>query len=68
MNNELHKGSVVKYKTGWMRVRAVFKDRVNLGHVFGGKTVEKNVPISEVTPDHENWLAAWEKTESYQSM
>lgn len=67
-NTEINKGMIVKYQTGWMQVTAVFKDYVNLGRIFQGKTTIKRVPKSEVTPDGDNWRAYWEKTESYQSM
>jgi hypothetical protein len=68
MNDTLTKGTVVRYKTGWMRVRAVFKNTVNLGSVFGSKTTIKGVPISEVKPDHDAWYANWQKSEAYQTM
>jgi len=64
----LRKGSVVKYKDGWMEVTAVFKTTVNLGSIFHGKTKLKKVPRVEVTPDHDNWYASWQKSETYQSM
>jgi hypothetical protein len=62
------KGTIVKYKTGWMQVRAVFKETVNLGPIFGSKTTVKKVSQSEVYPDHDNWNAVWSKSETYQSM
>ncbi len=68
MNDTLTKGTVVKYKTGWMEVRAVFKDHVNLGPIFYGKTTIKKVPINEVKPDREAWHDSWVKSETYMSM
>ena len=68
MNGEMNKGTVVRYKDGWMEVRAVFKDTVNLGSIFGSKTKYKGVPKSEVKPDYEAWLNVWTKSETYQSM
>ncbi len=68
MNDILNKGSVVKYKTGWMEVRAVFKDTVNLGPIFGSKTTIKKVPKTEVKLDYDAWHEAWTKSESYRCM
>ena len=68
MNDTLTKGTVVLYKEGWMEVRAVFKNTVNLGRIFGSKTTVKGVPKSEVKPDYENWLNVWTKSETYMSM
>lgn len=68
MNDTLNKGTVVRYKDGWMEVRAVFKNTVNLGPIFHGKTTIKGVPKDEVKPDYENWLNVWTKSETYQSM
>lgn len=68
MNDTMSKGTVVKYKTGWMEVRAVFKDTVNLGPIFHGKTTLKKVPKSEVTPDHDAWYKTWTRSETYMSM
>lgn len=68
MNDTLNKGTVVKYKSGWMEVRTVFKNTVNLGPIFHGKTTIKGVPINEVTPDYDAWHEAWTKSETYQSM
>ncbi len=69
---EIVKGSVVHYKEGWMRVTAVFKDHVNLGPIFGGRGrfsgIIKNIPLSEVYEDHNNWYAYWQTTEQYQCM
>lgn len=62
------KGSVVKYKNGWMEVRAVFKNHVNLGPIFHSKTTIKKVPLTEVTEDRDAWYEAWSKSETYQSM
>lgn len=62
------KGSVVRYKDGWMRVRAAFKDTVNLGSIFGSKTIHKSVPRSEVYEDEGEWYRHWQESETYQSM
>jgi hypothetical protein len=66
--NPIEKGSVVKYKHGWMQVTACFKHHVNLGHIFHRKTVIKKVPLNEVFEDKDAWHAEWTKSESYQSM
>lgn len=62
------KGSVVRYKDGWMEVTAKFKNHVNLGHIFYGRTKIKKVPLSEVTEDRDSWYEKWTKSEAYQSM
>ena len=67
-DGSLTKGSVVKYKDGWMEVTAVFKNHVNLGSIFIGKTRIKKVPLAEVTPDYDAWYASWSKSETYASM
>ena len=67
-NDTFHKGSVVKYKNGFMEVTAVFSKTVNLGVIFYGKTRIKGVPISEVTSAHAEWHAAWVKSETYMCM
>jgi hypothetical protein len=65
---EVVKGSVVKYKDGHMRVTARFKNHVNLGGVFAGKTSIKKVPLAEVSEDREKWYEEWSKSETYQCM
>lgn len=66
--NEIHKGSVVRYKGGWMEVTACFKNHVNLGAIFYGKTRIKKVPTNEIIEDYDVWYKNWEKSESYQCM
>jgi hypothetical protein len=69
MNEEpIVKGSVVKYKDGWMEVTAKFKNHVNLGHIFYGRTTIKKVPLSEVTEDKDAWYKRWSESETYKSM
>lgn len=68
MNEELRRGSVVKYKDGWMQVTAAFKNTVNLGTIFSGKTKYKKIPRSEVKEDHDAWYREWEKSDTYRSM
>jgi hypothetical protein len=65
---EIRKGSVVHYKDGWMEVTAKFKNHVNLGHIFYGKTRIKKVPLTEVYEDHEAWYSTWQTSEAYQCM
>lgn len=67
-DDSLAKGSVVKYKGSWKEVTAVFKNTVNLGGIFNGKTTIKKVPKSEVVPDYDAWYEAWSKSESYRCM
>ena len=68
MDNKIAKGSVVKYKNGWMEVRAVFKTTVNLGPIFQDRTTVKGVAINEVTPDYDGWHKEWTQSETYMSM
>jgi len=71
---DITKGSIVRYKNdatghdGWMEVRAVFKNTVNLGSIFQGRTTLKSIPIAQVTPDYDAWYATWQKSEAYQCM
>lgn len=64
----MKKGTIVKYRDGWMRVKAVFKDSVNLSSVFGSKTTVKHVPMEEVVPDEAGWNEHWSKSERYMCM
>lgn len=64
----IEKGTVVKYATGYLRVTAKFKNSVNLGGIFNGRVYHKHVPLSEVVEAHEEWYAAWQQSETYQSM
>jgi hypothetical protein len=66
--NGITKGTVVRYKDGWMEVTAKFKNHVNLGSIFYGKTRIKKVPLSEVYADHDAWYEQWSKSEAYQCM
>jgi hypothetical protein len=68
MNEEIKKGSIVRYKGGWSEVRAVFKNTVNLGTIHGNKTKHKSVPISEVQEDYQGWHDLWIRSETYQCM
>ncbi len=68
MNNQLTVGDVVQYGKGHMRVRAVFKNTVNLGHVWGSKTIVKQVPHNQVKEDYQNWYNNWTQSEQYQCM
>lgn len=66
--NPIVKGSIVKYQDGWMEVTAKFKNHVNLGGIFQGKTRIKKVPLSEVKEDRDAWYEQWSKSETYQCM
>jgi hypothetical protein len=68
MNDTIQKGTVVRYKTGWMKVTAKFKNSVNLGPIFGSKTTIKKVQLFEVFPDHQNWYNRWSESETYKCM
>ena len=62
------KGSVVKYKDGFVRVTAKFAKTVNLGGIFNGKIYHRKVPLTEVVEAHDEWYERWTKSETYQSM
>ena len=72
--NEIVKGSVVRYKTGWQRVTAVFpkKGTCNVGPIFGGRGrfsgIKKGIPLSEVYEDETACWSAWEQSETYRCM
>ena len=68
VHREIVKGSVVRYKDGYVRVTAKFKNTVNLGGIFNGKLYHKGVPLSEVEEAHEEWYEGWTKSETYQCM
>lgn len=62
------KGSIVRYKDGWMKVSALFKDSVNLTTVWGYKPKYKGIPLSEVYEDGDAQYTAWTKSETYMCM
>lgn len=66
----LHKGTVVHYKEGWVQVMSVnmCRQTVNIGGIFTNRIYEKDVPVHAVYEDHDAWFAAWQKSETYQSM
>jgi hypothetical protein len=65
--SEIIKGSIVLYNGGWYRVRAAFKDTLNLGNVFGSKTLFK-VNRVDVKEDEDAWYKKWHESESYKCM
>lgn len=71
-NKPVVKGSVVHYKTGWMRVTAAFKNHVNLGPVWGGRGrnsgIITGIPRSEVYEDGDAQYDHWTRSEQYASM
>lgn len=64
----IEKSSVVKYQGGFYRVSAVIAGSVNLVGVFDSKSRFKRVPLAEVVEAHDEWYAAWQKSEAYQCM
>lgn len=65
---QIVKGSIVKYNGNWYRVTAIFSNSVNLGGVFGGKVYHKRVPLNEVVEDEAAWYKVWQQSETYQCM
>lgn len=70
--NPVVKGSVVRYKGGWMVVTAAFKNHVNLGPRWGGRGkfsgIIVKIPRSEVFEDGDAQYDSWTRSESYQCM
>lgn len=62
------KGDVVRYKGGYQRVSAVFKNSVNLAGIFSTRINHKKVPLSEVTEAHDEWYKKWQESETYKCM
>ncbi len=65
---EIVKGTVVRYKDGYLRVTARFNKTVNLGGIFSNVTCAKGVPIAEVTEAYDEWYAKWQQSETYKCM
>jgi len=71
-NRPITKGCVVRYKDGWQRVTALYKDHCNIGPVWGGRGrfsgIIKNIPLTEVYEDGEAQYEHWAKSEQYAAM
>ena len=65
---ELQVGTVVKCKTGWVRITRLNSKWCNLGSIFGHHIYEKKVPLSEIFADEAAWYEAWTKTDQYRFM
>lgn len=65
---EIHVGSVVRYKTGWVRITRLNSKWCNLGAIWGGRVYEKKVPLSEIVEDEAAWYKAWQQTDQYRCM
>jgi hypothetical protein len=66
---EIQKGDIVNYKGQYVRVKTVFKDTLNLCHVWGGRfPTFKKVPKTDVFEDGETFMTAWRKSEHYMCM
>ena len=72
VEKQIRKGSTVKFNdgSGYFVVTAYFSksQTVNLGRVWSGTVVYKSVPINKLTEAYDEWYAAWQKSEAYQSM
>jgi hypothetical protein len=62
------KGSIVRYKDGWVKVTRLTSKTVNLGAIFGGKIYHKGIPLSEVYEDEAEWYNHWTQSETYKCM
>jgi hypothetical protein len=65
---EINKGTLVRYKNGYLRVTARFNKTVNLGGIFSSVTCAKGVPIEEVREAYDEWLITWQQSDAYRSM
>ena len=61
-------GTVVRHKTGWVRITRLNSKWCNLGAIWGGRVYEKKVPLSEIFADEVAWYEAWTKTDQYRCM
>jgi hypothetical protein len=61
-------GSVVRYKTGWVRITRLNSKWCNLGAVWGSRIYEKKVPLTEIFEDEAAWYERWTQSESYRCM
>ena len=68
MPNAVEKTSVVKYKDGYYRVSAKFKNTVNLSGIFSSHIHHRKVPLAEVTEAHDEWYAKWQESDTYKCM
>ena len=65
---ELQVGTVVRHKTGWVRITRLNSKWCNLGAIWGGRVYEKKVPLTEIYADEAAWYKAWTQSESYRCM
>ena len=65
---ELQVGTVVKHKTGWVRITRLNSKWCNLGAIWGGRVYEKKVPFNEIYEDEAAWYEAWTQTDHYRQM
>ena len=65
---ELQVGTVVRHKTGWVRITRLNSKWCNLGAIWGGMVYEKKVPLTEIYEDKAAWYEAWTKTDQYRCM
>jgi len=61
-------GSVVKCKTGWVRITRLNSKWCNLGSIFGHHVYEKKVPLSEIVEDEAAWYQRWTQSDTYRCM
>ena len=61
-------GSIVRYKTGWVRITRLNSKWCNLGAIWGGSVYEKRVPLSEIFEDEAAWYERWTQSDHYRQM
>jgi hypothetical protein len=65
---ELQVGTVVRHKTGWVRITRLNSKWCNLGAIWGSRIYEKKVPLNEIFADEVAWYQAWQQTDQYRCM
>jgi hypothetical protein len=68
MENQINKGSIVKYQDGFYRVSRCTKNKVNLASIFGGTIYHKGIAKPEVTEANAEWYNRWSQSETYMCM
>jgi len=66
--NPLTKNAIVKYKDGHCRVKSLFKTHATLCGIFNGIIYHRNVPLTDIVEDQNNWYKIWQESETYKSM
>jgi hypothetical protein len=66
--NEIQKGSIVKFENGNYRVTSLRGGKVNLGSIFGKHIYHKGILVEDVNEDSAAWYERWSQSETYMCM